>query len=259
MSEIKEIPIGKIQVGEHEQRLEKEDENIAELAASIRKVGLLVPLIVRRINDKYLLIAGHRRLQAAKMAGLGNVSVVQRACSAAEECEVSFAENFFRKDLSPVELASALKDCLDRGSMDVKELAAGFHRSEHWVHSMIAICDWPADVQEAIHVGAISVSAAYNLACVTDDNYRIFLVRNAVEQGATARTTSAWLQAWRNMQPQEEAVSSEPVDGGPPPQPTIPQAPCFCCAQVFLVNEMSHVPVCGDCVQVIRQAIPSGG
>ena len=76
---------------------------------------------------------------------------------------------------------------------------------------------------------------------------------NAVEQGATARTTSAWLQAFRNMQPQEEAITAEPVAGATPQAPAVPQAPCFCCSQVYPVNEMSHVPVCGQCVQILRQ------
>lgn len=253
MTEIIEIPIGKIEVGKHEQRIEKEDEGIAELAASIRKVGVLVPLIVKCCDDKYLLIAGHRRLQAAKMAGIGNVPVVCRACSPAEEIEVSFAENFFRKDLSPVELACAMKDCYTRAMMTVKELAAGFHRSEHWVQRMMAVADWPNDVLKALHNEGMSVSAASNLALVSDSSYRAFLVRNAVEQGATARTTASWLQAWRAMQPQEEAITAEPVAGSHPPVPMIPQAPCICCSQIFPVNEMSHVPACGACVQIIRQ------
>lgn len=259
MAEIVEIPIGKIEVGEHEQRLDMEDEGIEALAASIRHVGVLVPLIVSWSDDKYMLIAGHRRLQAAKMAGISHVPVVCRACSSTEETEVCFAENFFRKDLSPVELACALKDCLAKDTMTVKQLAAGFHRSEHWVHSMVAIYDWPKDVLEEIHNEKMSVAAASNLACVTDDVYRAFLVRNAVEQGATARTTAAWLQAWRAMQPQEQAILAEPVPGFELSTPLVPQAPCLCCAQQFPVNKMSHVPVCGACIQLIRQVGMSQG
>lgn len=258
MSEIIEIPIGKIQVGEHEQRLDTEDEGIAELGASIARIGIVSPLVVAVCGDGYTLIAGHRRLQAAKRSGMGALPCIVRKTEAALGTEIAFAENFFRKDLSPVELACALNDCLVNQIMTVKELAAGFHRSEHWVNSMIAIADWPADVQEAIHNEKISVSAASNLAYVTDESYRCFLVRNAVEQGATARTTASWLQAWRAMQPQEEAITSEPVAGLTPSVPLVPQAPCFCCSEVLKVNEMSHVPLCGGCIQAIRQAGTSG-
>jgi len=253
VEEIVHIPIGKIVVGEHEQRLQAQDSGIDELAASIRRLGVLVPLIVVRKGGDYRLVAGHRRIHAAGKAGLSAVPAIVRDSNVAEEAEVTFAENFFRKDLSPVELACALRDCLDDELMTVKELAAGFHRSEHWVAQMIAVAGWPPDVLEVIHEGVLSVSAAHNLAMVIDDSYRVFLVRNAVEQGATARTTAAWLQAWRAMQPPEEAVTAEPVPAGPVPVPMVPQAPCLCCAQLFKVNEMSHVPVCGACIQIIRQ------
>jgi len=253
MDEIRNIPIGEIRVGEHEQRLDAEDPDNIELAASIRRIGIINPLLVVDVGGDLHLIAGHRRLVAARMAGKETVPCLVRPSEKAVDTEVTFAENFFRKDLSPIELACALKDCLDGKIMAIKELAAGFHRTEHWVHSMIAIAEWPGEVQEAIHNGGLSVSAAGNLACVTDDSYRAFLVRNGIEQGATARTTAAWLQAWRAMQPPEVAVTAEPVPAGPAAVALVPQGPCLCCGQVLPVNMMSHVPVCGPCVQVIRQ------
>lgn len=259
MQEIVEIPIGEIKAGEHDQRLETEDPGIAELAASIGRIGFINPLVVVADGSELHLIAGHRRLVAARMAGKQYVPCIIRASEKTVDSEITFAENFFRKDLSPVELACALKDCLDNELMTIKELAAGFHRSEHWVHSMIAIAGWPEDVLEAIHDEAISVSAASNLAQVTDPNYRIFLVRNAAESGATARTTAAWLQAFQAMQPPEEAITAEPVPAGAPQVPLVPQAPCLCCTQMFKVNEMSHVPVCGPCIQIIRQVGMSQG
>lgn len=258
MQEIQEIQIGKIIVGEHEQRLDTEDPSIHELAASIKRIGIINPLVVVRDGDELHLIAGHRRLVAAHLAGLQNVPCFIRPSEKNVDAEISFAENFFRKDLSPIELACALKDCLDNERMTIEELAAGFHRSQHWVHSMIAIAGWPVDVQEAIHAKAISVSAASNLALVTDEDYRIFLVRNAAESGATARTTAAWLQAWEAMQPPEQAITAEPVPMGAPQVPLVPQAPCLCCAQLFAVNRMSHVPLCGACIQIIRVAAASG-
>lgn len=253
MTKIVEIPIGKIQVGEHEQRLDLGDEDIEGLARSIGRLGVLEPMHVKSVGDSFTVVCGHRRLRAAIKAGLEKLPCIVVDSEKGKEAETSFAENFFRRDLSPVELAAALKDCLANDVSTAKELAAGFHRSEHWVHRMVAIADWPADVQEAIHSEQISVSAGSNLALVTDDGYRSFLVRNAVESGATARTTASWLQAWRAMQPAEEAITAEPVSGVAPSVPAIPQAPCLCCGQIFPVNEMSHVPVCGACIQIIRR------
>lgn len=252
MQESGQVPISQIHVGENAQRIDQEDPEIKELAVSIKRLGVLNPLLLENDEGKLILVAGHRRLAAARMAGKEHVPCFIRECDKSKISEIAFAENFFRKDLSPVELACALKDCLDKKTMTVEQLAAGFHRSEHWVHATIAIAGWPDDVLEAIHNEKISVSAASNLACVTDKVYREFLVRNAVEQGATARTTAAWLQAFQSMQPPEAAVKAEPVPLGAPAEPLVPQGPCLCCSQLFKVNEMSHVPVCGACIQLLR-------
>lgn len=254
MNELGQVKVNQIEVGQHAQRIDPEDPDIAELAESIRRVGIINPLVVVRDGDSLRLVAGHRRLVAARLAGLDVVPCFLRTTEANVDAEISFAENFFRKDLSPVELAGALKDCLSREIMTVKELAAGFHKSEHWVNSMVAIADWPADVLGAIHEKGISVAAASNLAMVTDEQYRFFLLRNAVEQGATARTTAAWLQAFLCMQPPEQAIQAEPVPPGAPQLPLVPQAPCLSCGQLFEVNMMSHVPMCGGCIQIIRIA-----
>lgn len=259
MDEIVEIPIQKIRVGDYEQRIEIEDETLHGLVSSISRLGLLYPCIVVGEGDKFLLLEGHRRLAACKLLGKQTVKCLVSDLEKATEAEVAFAGNFFRKDISPVELSGALKDCLHKETMTVEEIAAGFDRSVHWVESMVAIADWPADVLKAIHEKAISVSAAHNLALVTDEVYRAFLVQNAVEQGATARTTAAWLQAWQTMQPAEEAITAEPVPSGAPQTPLVPQAPCLCCSQLFEVNMMSHVPVCGGCIQILRTVCTGDG
>lgn len=253
MAEVKEIPVEKIKVGEHALRMEAEDETLDELAESIRRIGIIVPLAVVSSGGVYMLVAGHRRLLAAKKCGLQKVPCIVRDDDKAQAKEVSFAENLFRTDLSPVELAAGIKDIFDQGIMELPALAAAMHRSPHWVGAQLLILNWPIDVQQAIHEGWLSVSAASNLALVNDDTYREFLLRNAEESGATARTTAAWLQAWRSMQPPEEAIRAEPVDGQKPVTPAVPQAPCICCGEVYRADELSHVPVCVHCIKIIRE------
>lgn len=252
MVEVREVPVGKIAVGEHVQRLVLEDDTISELAASISRIGIVNPLMVSGGPDSFVLVAGHRRLQAAKKCGLLSVPCIVADAAERVATEVSFAENLFRKDLSPLELACAIKDCLDKKVMTMDRLADGLHRSLEWIRRMVAILDWPKDVLEAIHAGWLSVSAAHNVALIEEDTYRAFLLRNAQESGATARTTAAWLQAWRSMAPAEQAIQAEPVSGESRPTPMVPQAPCICCSEVFRTDELSHVPVCAGCIRAIR-------
>ena len=254
MAKIMSVPVEKIKVGDHAQRMEGEDEGIEELARSIARIGLLVPLVVCGGPDSYVVIAGHRRLAACQIAGRKTVPCVVRKGTESAKAEMTFAENMFRKDLSPLELAAAVKDCIENKVMTVDELAAGLHRSTEWIRRMVAMLDWPADVLEVIHAEKISVSAGHNLALVDGDTYRRFLVKNAVESGATARSTAAWLQAWRSMQPMEQAVTAEPGSAESRPTPMVPQAPCLACGQVFRTDELSHVPICAGCIQAIRNA-----
>lgn len=241
-----------ITVGAHALRALEDDEGIDELAASIRRVGILVPLVCRFEGDVLHLVAGHRRIRAANSVGLETVPVVVGDFSDAEAKEVAFAENMFRADLSAVEIAAGLKDALEQKIMTVEELAKSVHRSPNWVGRMVAMLAWPADVLGAVHGGWLSVSAANNLACITEDKYRDFLLTNAHDSGATARTTAAWLQAWRAYQPAEAAVQEEPVPGQVNLQPAVPQAPCLCCGLVFRTDELCHMPVCTSCIKIVR-------
>lgn len=252
MVEVKNIPIGKILVGEHVQRMVIDDDEISELAASISRIGIVNPLMVAERGDSFMLVAGHRRLRAAKRAGLASVPCIVAAPEKGVDTEISFAENLFRKDLSPLELACAVKDVLDKKVMPVEELAAGLHRSTEWLRRMVAMLDWPKEVLEAVHAGTLSVSAAHNVALIEEETYRKFLLRNAEDSGATTRTTAAWLQAWRSMAPAEQAITAEPVSGESRATPMVPQAPCICCSNVFRTDELSHVPVCAGCIRAIR-------
>ncbi|MBA7552387.1 Stage 0 sporulation protein J [subsurface metagenome] len=254
MAGVKEILVEAIKVGEHRTRLEGDDSGVEELAASIRRIGLINPLVVQREGESYILVAGHRRLAAVRILGDERVRCIIRADSAVKVKEVALAENLFRLDLSPVEQACAIKDILEKGVMTVPEIARAMHRSENWVGRQIAMLAWPEDVLQIIHAGQLSVSAAANIALVEEDTYREFLLRNAVESGATARTTAAWLQAWRAAQPQEEAVHAEPVPPGVSTTPAVPQAPCLCCATVYRMDQLSHVPICPGCIRLIRDA-----
>jgi len=254
---LKEISVSKIKVGKYDLRLEKKDEEIDDLAASIKRIGIIEPLVVSCKSGVYHLIAGHRRLRAAKEARLKKVPCVIEDRKMAVQGEVALAENFFRKDMSPVEMASVIADYKKRFGLSGEDIGKICHKSRKWVEGVAKIEDWPSDVQLAVHRGQITVSAASNLAVIGDKTYRLFLLRNAVEQGATARTTAAWLQEYNSRQPMEKAIQSEPVSVGSSKAPAVMQAPCFCCAQSFPVNEVSHVPVCGACVQIIGQVVKS--
>jgi len=206
------LELEKIDAGENPLRLEGENKGIAELAVSISRIGLINPLVVAPDGERYRLIAGHRRYAACRRAGLKEVTVRVTGTDQREICEVALAENLFRRDLSPIEMAVAVVALIKEGSMDREQVASVCHRSTAWVKEQEEILSWPPDVKMAIHDGWLSVSAGSNIALVEDDSHRRLLLSRVKEDGnTTARTTAAWFQAWRSSAPSQEAIQVDSI------------------------------------------------
>jgi len=205
------IKLEEIDAGENPLRLEGENKGITELAESIRRIGLINPLVVALgpDDDRCRLIAGHRRFAACRRVGLKEVAVRITQTDQREICEVALAENLFRKDLNPIEMAVAVVALIKEGGMDREQVVAVCHRPIAWVTEQEEILSWPADVQKAVHDGCLSVSAASNIALVENDAYRALLLSRAKYKGVTSRTTAAWLQAWRNTISCQETKQAE--------------------------------------------------
>ena len=253
MNQIQELPLRLLDDTDYHQRFELDPDRLAELAGSIAKLGLLVPLIVRPHGERYELIAGRRRKAALLRLGRDTAPCVVLDTPEAIARQSAIADNLIREEPTPIETAVAIARAIQAGDALIPDVAAAMHRSPDWVRRQIALLDWPEDVQQAIHAGKLSVAAAANLACVEEPVYRVYLLHNAVDNGATARTTAAWLQAWRAALPYEKAVLEPPVPGTAAHQPLLPQAPCLCCGQVFRTDELSHIPLCAPCIQRVRR------
>lgn len=252
--ELMELPINEITADEHSQRIELDEEKMSELVGSVQNEGLLQPITVKRAGEGFVVVCGHRRLEACKRIGWEKIPALMAKGDEAGMRSMTFAENFFSENLTPVELAVAIADEYKEGRMTIERMALAFRRTPDWVRRQIAICGWPEDVLEGIHTGKLSIAAASNLACITEDHYRQSLVGQAVENGATARTTSAWLQAWRSMIPLAEAKEVPPVEPGESVMPLVPQAPCIACHNVYRSDELCHVPLCQHCVRLLSTA-----
>ena len=118
-----EVPANAIAPNPKQPRSRFDDETLAELAASIREVGILQPIVVRRTDGGYEVVAGERRLRAAKLAGLATVPVVLRDSEDADLLREALIENIHREDLNPIELGEAFRQLLDDLGLKQEELA----------------------------------------------------------------------------------------------------------------------------------------
>lgn len=155
-----ELPIEVIQTNEYQPRHEFNEEQLSELAHSIREYGVIQPLVVSRTHDGYQLIAGERRLRASKMAGLKKVPVVLREAGDHERLAVALIENVQRVDLNPIELGIAYKRLHEEFNLSHEEIGQRVGKSRPAISNMIRLLNLPAIIQDALREGTIPFSSA---------------------------------------------------------------------------------------------------
>ena len=191
--------------------------------------------------------AAHRRTAAAKYCGKHTIPALIVKADDQKAWNIAFTENLFRKDLTPVEEAASLKDCIERGYYTVETIAKTLGRSAAWVAGRLELIEWPGVLTEAIHLGLISVSAARWIAKIEDLVQVEILTNYAVENGATERATAAWYQSWMATRSSVVPENVEPLASASKVRLPEPMSPCVICQKVHPMRELSYLPVCSDC------------
>ena len=155
-----EVPTHAIAPNPKQPRSRFDDESLAELAASIREVGILQPLIVRRSGSRYEVVTGERRLRAAKLAGMATVPVVLRDSDDSDLLREALIENIHREDLDPIELAEAFRQLLDELGLKQEELADRVGVSRSHIANTIRLLALPLEVQQLVADDKLSAGHA---------------------------------------------------------------------------------------------------
>jgi ParB family chromosome partitioning protein len=146
-----------------------------DLANSIKEHGIIQPLIVTPVDDGYQLIAGERRLRAAKMIGLKAVPAIVRRIERHQQLELALIENIQRKDLNPIEQAVAFRRLIDEFNFTHEEMARRLGKSRPYISNALRLLNLPEDIQEAVATEKINFTAARTLAGMpTEEQRRAF-------------------------------------------------------------------------------------
>ena len=182
-----ELEIGLISPNPEQPRTEIDEEGVAELADSIKKVGVLQPIIVRPLGDAYQIIAGERRWRAARAAGLEKVPVRVLASTEIESLELALIENLQREDLNPIEEARGYRKLLNEYQMTQSELADKVSKSRSTITNALRLLDLPDEVQEMVHDGRLSAGHARAILAVPDEGARLRLAQKTAGEGLSVR------------------------------------------------------------------------
>jgi ParB family chromosome partitioning protein len=210
-----EAPLDAIERNPYQPRKEFDDAELNALCASIKSHGVLQPLVVRQIGDRFQLVAGERRLRAAKAAGLASVPVRVVDFNDQQILEAALIENIQRTDLNPIEKAQGFKDYLDRFSMTHEQLAARLGLGRPTITNLVALLELAQEVQDAVRVGQLTTGHAKILKGVTDRARQAQLAKEIIARGLSVHAADAYIK-------QLQSAKSE---GAPEPSGAEPRTP----------------------------------
>lgn len=186
-SQVQNINIDLIIPNRFQPRLSFDEKALNELAESIKQHGIIQPLIVRQLADKYEIIAGERRYKAATLAGLSTVPVIVTNLSDAKSDEVALVENIQRKNLSSIEEALSYKRKIDKDNLTQEQLAKLLGLSQSTVANRLRLLNLSNEVQDALLKEKISERHARSLLQISDKNKQTELLNRIITERLTVR------------------------------------------------------------------------
>jgi len=234
--------------------------DLGELARSISQVGVIEPIVVATRNGRYEVVAGHRRLCAARLAGLVVVPcVVHETFKAAEEA-VMLHENLHRADLNPVDEARVFSRLLGRVDGDTERLAELLRERRDYVESRLALLQGDADVLAALERGAITIGVAAELNLYEHPPTRRAHLQLAEQGGAKTAMVREWRkEANRFHQLQLTGEREAQPAADPTPVHVVPDPfTCYFCGSSEFVETMEQVYIHKPCRALLKSALSRG-
>ena len=183
-----QIPVDAIDPNPEQPRVDFDESALESLAASIESVGLLQPIVVRRSGERYVLVAGERRLRASRLAGLEQIPAVLRSeTDGKTNLTEALVENLQRKDLSILEEAAAYRQLMEDFGMQHDEVAAEVGKSRSAVTNTVRLLGLPGPIQALLVNGDLTPGHARALLGTDDELYAIHIAQRAVAEGWTVR------------------------------------------------------------------------
>ncbi len=184
-----EVPVSAIRPNTHQPRRNFSEESIKELAASIREVGILQPLVVRSTETGFELIAGERRLRAAREAGLDRVPVLIRQAAESESMEMALVENLQREDLNPLETAAAYQALMDSFGLTKDQLAHRLGKSRAAVTNTLRLTRLPELIREMVLEERLSEGHARALLRLETEEHMLRVAQKVQAEELSVRKT----------------------------------------------------------------------
>lgn len=193
--EVKKIALALIDDPRDAVRTHMDQEALADLVESIRAHGLIQPIVVKPVNGRYEVVAGHRRTAAHRALGYAEIEAIVRDYTEAQAESTKLHENLFRENVNPVDEATFLARYIKNTSASVEDIAKMLHRTVDWVEGRLEILLYPDYMINEIYAGKIALGVARYLAQIPNEQIKKEYTRFAALQGINIITAKRWLSS----------------------------------------------------------------
>lgn len=198
-SAINEVPLEQIQPNPEQPRTSFDEDTLDELAGSIRELGIIQPLSLRKLGpDSYQIIAGERRYRAARLAGLKSVPAYIRTANEAELTEMALIENIQREDLNAIEIALTFKKLIDQYKLTQERLSERIGKKRATVANFLRLLRLPAEVQLGLRDKRLDMGHARALLSLSDPTLQLRLYNEIITNDLSVRRVEEIAKAWEN-------------------------------------------------------------
>ena len=249
------VRLGEIDDAPTSMRFGYSDEDVAELAASIRAVGVLQPILVRKVGERYELIAGHRRVHAARLVGMVNIAAIVVDADAERSVVMALSENLNRADMNVIEEGVAFGRWLETTGGSAKELGRLLGRSDSYVLKRLSVLELDPGSLDALVRGEISLHHGLELKRVDDVSVRKYYLDLCVRNGASVAVLSGWVDAYQREGPGAPSVDLGSGTVAYGPTPMLPVIGCRVCGRDTGQVMLHAIMMCSECDNQLRAAM----
>ena len=255
VDQIRYIPLDIIDKPRVAMRSDVHDDTIEDLASSIKKIGVLQPIIVRAVGERMEVIAGHRRVVASRIAGKVTIPAIVRDPSESDITVFKLHENLLRREVNPVDEAIFLTTIMKEHDYTIKNIVEMIKRSENYVSSRLEILSYPDYLIEAVGIKKISLGAAHWLAQIDNDTIRKNYVGYAINGGISVRRALAWYESWRIGAEYSNPLEIAETDAESGEEKTVHKEECIICRTHDVPEAMMLYYGHMDCVRKIAEVV----
>lgn len=256
-TQVLSIPIDKIYLPETGTgRDDLADTDLDALAQDIKSIGLINPIHVETEADRYKLLAGSRRLRAARILQWTHIPALIHDAGAGHLDQLALSDNLHRRNLTPIEQATLIIAQVEADGLDIDQLSQRLGRPKNWLQGRIALLGYDPQLQTHIHHGQISLAAAKILSQIPDDTDRHAAYRHAADHGCSTTTARVWLtDALTRATPATLPTPTDSTSQPPPPQYQT-FVTCFRCTKSVPISGISRQPICETCITELATQAP---